>query len=218
MIELLVVVAIIAILAALLLPALQGAKEKAKQASCMSNLKQIYLAMRLYGEDNEDAILPYYHVTGPPDANRYWFARLVYLRYFSEVPVGRETNPIGWCPTDVALMKEFLAAGTSCCGTYQGINYQVRGTLYGLNSYLQPSGEFRKFSDWRGKENGMIFFADARNNSIAWYLANPPPDYPTTVRFRHNTRANVIYLDGHVESHGSTTLTTDPNKGWQDYQ
>src|SRR5262245_31863106 len=67
LLELLVVVAIIAILTALLLPALGRAKARAQQPACMNNLRQISLGIRMYADDSSDAF-PVPVNNFPPDA------------------------------------------------------------------------------------------------------------------------------------------------------
>jgi len=57
LIELLVVIAIIAVLMAILMPALNRAREQGKRAICLNNLKQLSLAWILYADDNDDKIV-----------------------------------------------------------------------------------------------------------------------------------------------------------------
>jgi prepilin-type N-terminal cleavage/methylation domain-containing protein len=70
LIELLVVIAIIAILAAMLLPTLGRAKEAGKRVSCLNNLRQLGLAMRLYVDDNQGTLPP--HVTSSRWPDRFY--------------------------------------------------------------------------------------------------------------------------------------------------
>ncbi len=73
LIELLVVVAIIAILAAILFPVFARAREKARQASCQSNLKQIVLGLKMYEQDYDDLGLGgEIYWNSNPDYSRYW--------------------------------------------------------------------------------------------------------------------------------------------------
>ena len=67
LIELLVVIAIIAILAAILFPVFSQAREKARQASCLSNLKQVGTGVMMYVQDYDETF-PYNRFIGPGNA------------------------------------------------------------------------------------------------------------------------------------------------------
>src|SRR6266852_1871962 len=70
LIELLVVIAIIAILAAIVFPVFAQARDKARQASCISNIRQIGAAMQMYGQDYDATLFPY-RVGGTGTPNPY---------------------------------------------------------------------------------------------------------------------------------------------------
>jgi prepilin-type N-terminal cleavage/methylation domain-containing protein/prepilin-type processing-associated H-X9-DG protein len=67
LIELLVVIAIIAILAAILFPVFAQAREKARSASCVSNVKQINTAIAMYTQDYDECLVPWYQLSNVPN-------------------------------------------------------------------------------------------------------------------------------------------------------
>ena len=117
LIELLVVIAIIAILAAILLPALQQARERANATSCVSNLKQMAGTARLYLDDNRD-FWPSPNHAAPSTfstdrAYGHWASRLAYAKYLPqmETMVLASTNRPAWisCPS-VPVVESSVSA------------------------------------------------------------------------------------------------------------
>src|SRR5256886_1089847 len=83
LIELLVVIAIIAVLAAILFPVFAQAREKARQASCLSNMKQQGAAVMMYAQDYDETLPPWWVPNPVPSNPRgwgdiiYWYVNLL---------------------------------------------------------------------------------------------------------------------------------------------
>lgn len=109
LVELLVVIGIIAILAALLFPSLARGKQKALQTQCVSNLKQIALAIHMYADDSRDTL------PGPVWQGLYFAYNdetermLYYVAPYLSLPaasVNVHTGKVAICPASLPLMKE----------------------------------------------------------------------------------------------------------------
>ena len=228
LIELLVVIAIIAILAALLLPALARAKDKAKSIKCVSNCKQLGLAMILYAEDNNQrfpdlanapAIYPITALTPP----LVWYFQRVtdggYLGKSTTADVVTNKNSVWRCPSVVDAEVSGLAGAN--LGGYGPCNATVR---YELDQYYRPLGS-RKLTEFRRSVQIWLigdagFPKDVNNIPGGGYMTDVGVGEPdrngnfTAARggqpaVRHNLRANFSFVDGHVESWKFRDLTNN---------
>jgi len=154
LVELLVVIAIIALLLGILLPALGAAREVARAAACLSNLKQIGLASQLYSTDYDDRLPPHAYADpglisagGSPNATRWWavadvpgtpeevFAESLLGPYLSEVA------EIGGCPTfDPPDAYVALVQSVPGFPKLPPIDYAYNGRMLGVPG---PSGPMR---------------------------------------------------------------------------
>ena len=112
LIELLVVIAIIGVLAALLLPALNLAKEKAKRTSCISNLKQVNLAIRLYADESSDRLPVLPNPNPYPNGVGAYYKQLV-KGYLGLQGPASSNETVFICPADRVLKNQIGHAFTS---------------------------------------------------------------------------------------------------------
>ncbi len=139
LIELLVVIAIIAILAAILFPVFAQAREKARQASCLSNQKQLGLAIRQYMQDFDET-----YPLGGYDGWDYFWPSLV-MPYVQRAP-DKTTYVIGNLPSFLAIFEcpsggmggQFATLGRNQRG--YGIDYGANGNWTNINGQFVPLG------------------------------------------------------------------------------
>ena len=196
LIELLVVIAIIAILAAILFPVFARAREKARQTSCLSNIKELGLAVHMYVQDYDEMYPTAWWVSN--DGMGYIWADCL--------DPYTQNLQIFTCPSDPAHGARRYGRPNS-----RGFDNIDRGNLgYAWNSNYYGStpanatsprrcaaadvkrpAETIVMMDWYG------VFESASSASINSYFTSSPPRKDV---YRHNEQCNVAFCDGHAKS------------------
>jgi prepilin-type processing-associated H-X9-DG protein/prepilin-type N-terminal cleavage/methylation domain-containing protein len=176
LLELLIVVAIIAVLAAISMPVGRRMIEAGNEAKCMSNLRQLHAVLMLYANENNQ-MLP---SPDTPTSGIHWFRRLD--PYIAQ----QDRIKLLTCPSAKAFVPGDWA------------------TSYGMNYYLGEDKDWRTLTI--EQKSKVILLADAVINpawhSAGSAIFEDGGPFNKTVDQRHAGRANFLFLDGHVEASG----------------
>ena len=177
LIELLVVIAIIAILAAILFPVFARAREKARQTSCLSNLKQIALAGLMYAQDYDETLVPFAEKSAYPRRLFPWLMES-YMKNWQIWNCPSHTAEIN--PSDV---NQYNTGG-------YGIAYPD------LAHYLTSGGGMKLAMVT--EPSTAVWFAD---NVDGWINTDTVSGvYGNHLRARHNEVCNISFVDGHAKA------------------
>jgi prepilin-type N-terminal cleavage/methylation domain-containing protein len=204
LVEWLVTMAIVAILASLLLPALSAARHSARAARCTGNLRQFGLATQMYWDDHAGALFRYRGRTDNT-GDLFWFGWLQRgeegRRAFDPTKGALwpylESRGIGTCPSLKLSDRIFkLKATTGACG--YGYNLSLSAPLdqppFSIEAARRPS-ELALFADAAQVNDFQPPASPERPMLEEFYYVNTTEP---TAHFRHQGLAAVVFADAHV--------------------
>ena len=203
LIELLVVIAVIAILAAMLLPALNRAREVSKRIKCVSNMKQVSLVFMNYADSYEEwfpcrlgSINYDTSGGGTTVAWSYFLAETTNMVKYENMTAGIKSTNILTCPS------ARVASASTNFGINDGIRLQAGNASMRQRGVWQCSsdGGFAKRNTFKSPSRVAVLF-DCNENT---YYVNPATTqydiFPGGINFRHSNTTNGLFVDGHVEN------------------
>ncbi len=202
LIELLIVVAIIALLAGMLLPALNKARDKARAISCVSGIKQIGLAFIQYANDNREWFVAANSAWDAP-VQQYWCGRKESGRFEPKGGIMDylgKSDAIRRCPS----MPDVVNADNYGCGGYGYNGDYLGGGWNGVPSVrmaqVKKPSQTIAFADSLQFDDGNLSRPMEMHTISPPYYPDPAYAYYTTpdIHFRHSNHANFTWVDGHV--------------------
>src|SRR5258706_5261167 len=203
LVELLVVIGIIALLIAILLPALSAARAQGMKLKCSANLRTLGQVIALYSNENKGWI-PRDYSWGDP-AHRFWadlFARMMRYEMPPEVPSGSQAY-------DQSMAPYFAKIEMYQCPVFpneqQPVDFVVNG--WDINVPGGATGSFLKITSLRrGAE--LILITEANQNRAVnvfeyhdvWHPNHMPLASEPRIcnDNRHRSQLNILYIDSHV--------------------